>query len=75
MSNLEKNSNAEEDIEESHLFYRRMIPFGFKFFVKDIEISKRDFLTLFLILNSLVFLLIGQIGLDLMILSYMTFTS
>ncbi|TFG26590.1 MAG: hypothetical protein EU532_09415 [Promethearchaeota archaeon] len=69
MSDSDKIDDDGEDIGEILKLLRRKISFGSKFFTKDIEISRKDFLILFLILNSLIFLLIGQIGLDLMIMS------
>ena len=43
--------------------YYKHSPFNLKFFIKDIEISKRDYMLLFLIFNSLVFLILYQFGL------------
>ncbi len=64
MSEVSKDFNSDDDFEQLGSQYRHKIPFNLKFFVKDVEISKRDFLLLFLIINSLVFLLMGQIGLN-----------
>ncbi|MFX1257672.1 MAG: hypothetical protein ACFFAN_07435 [Promethearchaeota archaeon] len=69
MSKTNKKSNSHDDYEELGFLYRHKVPFNLKFFVKDIEISKKDFLILLFTLNSSVFLLIGQIGLYLMILN------
>ena len=69
MSDSDKIDNTGEDIGDIISLLRRKISFGSKFFTKDIEISRKDFFILFLILNSLIFLLIGQIGLDLIIIS------
>ena len=67
MSGPSKIDNIDEDIEDISSLFGHKIPFTLRFFIRDLEISKRDFFTLFVILISLVFLLIGQIGLDLMI--------
>ena len=67
MNDPSKIDSIEEDTEDLTSLLGHKIPFSLRFFIRDIEISKRDFFTLFLILNSLIFLLLGQIGLDLMI--------
>ncbi len=67
VSKPSKNDNIDEDMEDVSFMFRHKVPFSLKFFIKDLEISKRDFFTLFLILNSLVFLILGQIGLELLI--------
>lgn len=69
MNDSNKIDRTDEDLADILALFRRKILFGSKFFTKDIEISKRDFFILFLILNSLIFLLLGQVGLDLMIIS------
>ncbi|MBD3254214.1 MAG: hypothetical protein GF383_03935 [Candidatus Lokiarchaeota archaeon] len=58
----EKGNESEQ--EDLSILYKHKLPFTPKFILKDIEISKKDFFLLFLLFNSLVFLFIGQIGID-----------
>jgi len=68
MSKSESLSGSDEGDDSVNTYSIHRVPLSLSFFKKDVEISKRDFLLLFFILNSLIFLLIGQIGLDLIIL-------
>jgi len=54
--------NPDEKLEGLSRYYRHKLPFTLKSFMKDIEISKKEFFLLFLIFNSLVFLFLIQFG-------------
>ncbi|TFG23813.1 MAG: hypothetical protein EU529_06290 [Promethearchaeota archaeon] len=62
MSEKSVGFNSDEKLEEISRFYRHKLPFTFKSFMKDIEITKKEFFLLFLIFNSLVFLGLYQFG-------------
>lgn len=63
MSDSNKNFENTDNIKETSRYYHYKRPFKkLNFFIKDIDISKRDFLLIFLMINSLVFLLLFQIG-------------
>ncbi len=62
MSEKRVGFNPDEKVEKISRYYRHKLPFSFKSFMKDIEISKKEFFLLFLIFNSLIFLLLYQFG-------------
>lgn len=63
MSEKSVGFNPDEKLEEISRYYKHKLPFTLKSFMKDIEISKKEFFLLFLIFNSLIFLLLYQFGL------------
>ncbi|MFX1337706.1 MAG: hypothetical protein ACFFDK_03770 [Promethearchaeota archaeon] len=67
MNDSDKIEITKEDKNDLSSLFRHKIPFGLRLFIRDIDISRRDFFIMLLILNSLIFLLLGQIGLNLMI--------
>ncbi len=62
MSEKSVGFNPDERLEEISKYYRHKLPFTLKSFMKDIEITKKEFFLLFLIFNSLMFLLLYQFG-------------
>lgn len=69
MNDSNKILNEEEDSRDWRSLFKKRLPFTYRFFIKDVEISKRDFLFILLILDSLVFLLILQVALTFIIIA------
>ena len=61
---LSESKQSDDGIGEYSSLYRKKIPFTLKFFIKDIEISRKDFILLFLMFSSLIFMLFGQFALE-----------
>ena len=60
MSKSNKEIQIDDESEDLSSIYKKKIPFTLKFFIKDIELSRRDFGLYFLMFSSLLFLLFGQ---------------
>jgi len=60
LSKSNKEIQIDDESEDLSSIYKKKIPFTLKFFIKDIELSRRDFGLYFLMFSSLLFLLFGQ---------------
>jgi len=58
---------GDDELLDEYLFQKK-VPFPFKIFVKDIELSKRNFFFIAFIINSIMILLILQVGIAIIVL-------
>jgi MFS family permease len=65
MENWEFNNNNKDGVDEEWEFlFQKKPPISRKLFVKDIDLPRKDFLMLFLIIYSLIFLFLIQISIQ-----------
>lgn len=67
MSDLENYFSRDQDQKTLKELYSQKVPYTVRLFTKEVEISKKDFFLLFIIISALSFLLIIQMSYDLLL--------